>query len=40
MSEDDYREIERDMVRDLVEMLMRVAAVFIVLMALYMWVVK
>lgn len=40
MSEEEYREIERDMVRDLVEMLMRVAAVFIVLMALYMWVVK
>lgn len=40
MSEEEYREIERDMVRDLVEMLMRVAAVFIVLMGLYAWVVR
>lgn len=40
MSEKEYREIERDMVRDLVEMLMRVAAVFIVLMGLYAWVVR
>lgn len=40
MSEDDYREMEHDMLRDLIEILMRVAAVFIVLMTLYMWVAK
>lgn len=40
MSEEEYREMEHDMVRDLVEILMRVAAVFIVLMGLYAWVVR
>lgn len=40
MSEDDYREMEHDMVRDLVEILMQVAAIFVVLMALYVWVAK
>jgi hypothetical protein len=40
MSEEEYREMEHDMVRDLVEILMRVAAMFVVLMALYMWVAK
>jgi len=40
MSEDDYREMEHDMVRDLVEILMRVAAIFLILMGLYIWVAK
>lgn len=40
MSEEEYREMEHDMVRDLVEILMRVAAMFVVLMALHMWVAK
>lgn len=40
MNEDDYREMEYDMLRDLIEILMRVAAVFVVLMGLYMWVAK
>lgn len=40
MSEEEYREVEYDMLRDLIEILMRVAAVFIVLMGLYAWVVR
>jgi hypothetical protein len=40
MSEEEYREMEYDMLRDLIEILMRVAAVFVVLMGLYMWVAK
>lgn len=40
MNEDDYREMEYDMLRDLIEILMRVAAVFVVLMGLYAWVVR
>lgn len=40
MSEEEYREVEYDMLRDLIEILMRVAAMFVVLMALYMWVAK
>jgi hypothetical protein len=38
MSEEEYREMEYDMLRDLIEILMRVAAVFVVLMGLYIWV--
>ena len=40
MSEKEYREMEHDMLRDLIEILMRVVAVFIVLMGLYAWVVR
>ena len=40
MSEEEYRVMEYDMLRDLIEILMRVAAVFVVLMGLYMWVAK
>lgn len=40
MSEDDYREMEHDMVRDLVEILMRVVVIFLILMGLYIWVAK
>lgn len=40
MSEEEYREMEYDMLRDLIEILMRVAAMFIMLMGLYAWVTK
>jgi hypothetical protein len=40
MSEEEYREMEYDMLRDLIEILMRSAAVFVALMGLYMWMAK
>ncbi len=40
MSEEEYREMELDMLRGLIELLMRSIGVFVMLMALYMWVTK
>lgn len=40
MNEDDYREMEHDMLRDLIEILVRLIAIFIALMALYIWVMR
>jgi hypothetical protein len=40
MSEEEYREMEHDMLRDLIEILMRSIGVFILIAVLYMWVAK